>query len=1093
MLRLGLVTLAVVGTAMATAASAETAPATRFSWQEPQATVRPNGDLEWAPKPFVTEKGASLRYIDFDAGDDAKDGQTPQSAWKHHPWDAAAVGQAKECKGIQTYLFKRGVVYRGRLEAKDSGTPGNPIRLTSDPTWGSGEAAIYGSLQVTGGWKKCATAETPGSMPESEKVWYLDIGTQFNPRCVFEIAGQTINRIHIARHPTFKESNPDDVMADWFTWTDPKEVPSWDSPKTWSLNNADTKNLVQSDPHFYDGAHIWSEWGDSWGNMGLPRIFPVGKYDPIGHTIERKTIAHGKARFGHRYFIENLAAFLDSPGQYFYATKGNHAGRLYIRLPEDRDPNKSVVELGRETQLINIRDQHHIAITGLRFSFMNAPISDDPFAAYPGPTIYTRAVAMQLTGDCHDIRIANCHFLHVPGAVQGAPRLSPEALTGSFADLKNKPTRDSMEDIAITDNDIDHADAVAFEFQDGSTPYTQRNDHVLIGDLGRILILRNRIHDVASRNGTSSNGPAICVNNATMAEIAGNFIDRAWGVGIWCLGGKGGGDERNRPLIRNFVHHNKVTNVLLADNDWGGISIWQGGSTYVYDNIVYNPVGPLNFKRVMGRADACNGFAYYNDGSFKTYIFNNLALGKANDPSQWLKSNSAMMMTINFQNYWFNNTVYKFCNGLSGASGNRNTVVGNLFADISKQFYSQNAPDDVSLYMGKIKEGESAEKTSAASTLAYGSNVYYGQPTSFGRLKENAADLDAIQRNLAEYKPRLGDIGVMSAEMPLSDPKKGNFRPKPNCAAAGRGVRCFVPWSLYMTVGEWSFRRFNANPTIVLGENFFMSDEYVERGMYVEIPRNDLSVPGAKAEDFGKGSLEDWTDGALVFNGRDRYCVLKDQDMRNDYPVSQAFFEERGKRVAKGGRFTYPGSKRRTLDMDVNNFLIEAHFKTESGHVGGVLISKVAESGYVLNIDPQGRIRLAIRSDGKEACARTSSVAVNDGQWHHVVVELDRAAAKGGIAVYIDGKAAHGTWTGEMPSKAISLTNAADFLVGKGANGNFFYGAFDFLRVCRGTLTDSKTTIEELYAWEFDGPQNHDFAGREVSSRRDAGALQSQP
>ena len=44
--------------------------------------------------------------------------------------------------------------------------------------------------------------------------------------------------------------------------------------------------------------------------------------------------------------------------------------------------------------------------------------------------------------------------------------------------------------------------------------------------------------------------------------------------------------------------------------------------------------------------------------------------------------------------------------------------------------------------------------------------------------------------------------------------------------------------------------------------------------------------------------------------------------------------------------------------------------------------------------------------------------------------------------------------------------------------GHNLNGAIDFLRIARGTLADSKTTIEELYAWEFNGPFLYDFTGR---------------
>jgi hypothetical protein len=67
-----------------------------------------------------------------------------------------------------------------------------------------------------------------------------------------------------------------------------------------------------------------------------------------------------------------------------------------------------------------------------------------------------------------------------------------------------------------------------------------------------------------------------------------------------------------------------------------------------------------------------------------------------------------------------------------------------------------------------------------------------------------------------------------------------------------------------------------------------------------------------------------------------------------------------------------------------------------------------------------------------------------------------------------------------------SLSNAADVAVGGG-----FAGTFDYLRIARSSLAASKTSIEELYDWEFDGPQLRDFAGNAVSgARRDAGAFE---
>jgi hypothetical protein len=107
-----------------------------WSWQDSYAEVDAKGDLKWKPQPFVFEKSGSICYIDFEKGDDANSGEATGTPWKHHPWDPSAAGKSATGAGVHTYIFKRGVIYRGRLVVKDTGQPVQPIRLTSDPAWG---------------------------------------------------------------------------------------------------------------------------------------------------------------------------------------------------------------------------------------------------------------------------------------------------------------------------------------------------------------------------------------------------------------------------------------------------------------------------------------------------------------------------------------------------------------------------------------------------------------------------------------------------------------------------------------------------------------------------------------------------------------------------------------------------------------------------------------------------------------------------------------------------------------------------------------------------------------------------------------------
>ncbi len=173
----------------------------RWSWRDPHAKVLRTGDLEWAPRAFEFKVGESVRYIDFDSGNDANDGRSKQTPWKHHPGDPNAGGKAAACKGVQTYVFKQGVDYRGEINVNESGTADAPIILTRDPSWGEGPAVICGSEAVTG-WTKGADNNL---IPEPEKVWHVDL--DWAPRNVWMIGKDAaVTRIALARTPNWKVS-----------------------------------------------------------------------------------------------------------------------------------------------------------------------------------------------------------------------------------------------------------------------------------------------------------------------------------------------------------------------------------------------------------------------------------------------------------------------------------------------------------------------------------------------------------------------------------------------------------------------------------------------------------------------------------------------------------------------------------------------------------------------------------------------------------------------------------------------------------------------------------------------------------------------
>jgi hypothetical protein len=182
--------------------------------------------------------------------------------------------------------------------------------------------------------------------------------------------------------------------------------------------------------------------------------------------------------------------------------------------------------------------------------------------------------------------------------------------------------------------------------------------------------------------------------------------------------------------------------------------------------------------------------------------------------------------------------------------------------------------------------------------------------------------------------------------------------------------------------------------------------------------------------------------------------------------------------------FTIEGEALRNPQVHTSNMLIEIYFKTTAGHTGGVLMEKMKANGYSLTIMKSGRLLFSVNGTGASAAVEGQSL-VNDGLWHHAIVEADRPSKK--LTIYVDGrKDASASGVGS----SVSLANDGDVYVGGTPNGRFFDGTLDFLRIAQGTLEDAHTTIEELYAWEFDGPFLRDFTGRKpTGNRRTAGAL----
>lgn len=86
-----------------------------------------------ARSPLGASSASRSIYVDYEHGNDAADGRTVATAWKHSPGDPEASGNAGRHRlgPGDNVLFAAGVRYRGTIVINGDGTPGRPITFSS--------------------------------------------------------------------------------------------------------------------------------------------------------------------------------------------------------------------------------------------------------------------------------------------------------------------------------------------------------------------------------------------------------------------------------------------------------------------------------------------------------------------------------------------------------------------------------------------------------------------------------------------------------------------------------------------------------------------------------------------------------------------------------------------------------------------------------------------------------------------------------------------------------------------------------------------------------------------------------------------------
>ncbi|MFW5864001.1 MAG: LamG-like jellyroll fold domain-containing protein [bacterium] len=1119
----------------------------RYIWQQDQAKVLPDGNIEWDPQPFVFEAGDQVRFIDYQDGDDDNDGSSKETAWKHHPWDRNATGNAAEHEGVTTYVFRRGVVYRGGLGADESGGPENPIIISASSLdknspyyWGEGEVHLFGSTRLPAKWVKATTIQAPDRIPEPDKVWALDMRDypllkrnkdKETYALEMDLTGTTRNNIvsmpfmglfhvekdgtsheqHLARTPNWEPGNDNFVLDYWHIVDEASHTKEKNSKGESVASGILDKDMLTGHPDdWFTGGYIWPQYAHFMGTP-KPKYIPYEDekkgykfkvYDPEMGALQIGGI-YGLPRPGLRYMIENLPQYLDTAEEYYFDQK---TGFLYYMPPEGQNPNEMALELTSVKSGVVMNSKSNIHINGLTFRY------------YDG-------AAVGMNEDVTNVTVSNCTFEHLLdyGVKYGA------------SNWRGGKEGDWADQMRVTD--CYFKDVMSMPINITSDPHNNRR-------IGHVEILRNRIYNsgMRHRDNVQSSVEALRVGFAQTGVIAGNVVERSFGSGIMIHTGgpqgykypEGSAVKVDRfPLARVHIFQNKTVDTALGVNDYGGFSLWQGGVQYCYNNNIGNSPGVMPGGISWFKTPPTNlSYPLYLDGAYKIYSFNNLIWARSNDFSkdEYATKTPGYFMVFGFLNQLVNNTFYRTGSGVGGSAGHRNDVLGNVFSEVGYvdengnakgSFMANDRTGDPSL-VGGGDTGDSGRR--GVPTLAFAKNIFHGAGSAGRLLKPGrfgpdspgieADTIEGLSEAMRNFPIRDGRLGFKAESNPIvgkgdssavEDAGEIDFRPADDSPAIDKGLRYFVPWSLHGTVGEWHFTENHADPTSVMDYSWYMCEPHYNRMMYEFVPSSDLTMNEATLEDYAPSPSEDWANGAVTFDGG-RFASVSDAHLRADIelaawpkqpngeygkmrdapqgPLWKVPEPTDGKNFARDAKYVFPGEHRRTLAVSTENLLLEANFKADGA---GVIMGKSdGKAGYQMLVNDTGKAVFRLTANGRHNDI-VSKTSVNDGKWRHVIGEVDRETGR--MTIYVDGQK-------ESESKSalsadVSIDNHADFLVGKASDDSgYFKGAIDYLRVCHGTLDDAKTTIDELYAWQTDGPMYYDMTGARPVGQRDTGAIE---
>ncbi|MFH0977114.1 MAG: right-handed parallel beta-helix repeat-containing protein [Spirochaetota bacterium] len=297
-------------------------------------------------------------YVNFEGGDDLKDGTAEEKAWKHAPGDPKAEGipATIALQPGDMILFKGGVQYRGSITVNAGGTSVNPIIFKGDG-WGSEKAILEGS-EVLSGWTQCAFADDCGGNANYANIYYTYIQPDIMPDSL-ACTAFTVN-LHennefcwLAQSPDLPDPFYRDQISYFYTL--PAGI-----MQTTSLSDPDIFNQSESD--YWDGSSVML-----WITPNIVVTRAIKSFIPATNTITYDDVEGGGVYTdrGTYYSIINSIHALDKPGEYYFNSVPEADGSHKVYLwPNDTGNLNNKIEVSVRNYGINISNNSNLVIEG---------------------------------------------------------------------------------------------------------------------------------------------------------------------------------------------------------------------------------------------------------------------------------------------------------------------------------------------------------------------------------------------------------------------------------------------------------------------------------------------------------------------------------------------------------------------------------------------------------------------------------------------------------------------------------------------------------------------------------------------------------